>query len=136
MFCIKHLSGILMVKNQEMLSFQLDGHRIDFDVITPVEELEWKPFDFWNGYNRLAVQEFLNDRLPLVGRQDLEQSCVDAGIPLDADAILHFSCGRAIDDECWIKFPDGPQTWQEYQKDRLEKSDRILEKQRKRIGIG
>ena len=134
-FEIKHLAGILMVEDQEMLSFQLDGNWVDFEVITPVEELKWKPFDFWDGYSRLGIREFLKDRLPPVSRQGFEQSFEDAGIPMDADVYLHFSCGRAVDDKCWIKFSDGPQTWEECQKDWIEKSDRVLEKQRRRMGI-
>lgn len=136
MFEIRHLEGILMVKDQEMLSFQLDGSWVDFKVITPVEDLEWKPFDFWDGYSRLGIREFLKDRLPPLERDGIEQSFEDAGIPLEADAYLHFSCGRAFDDECWIKFSDGPQTWEDCQKDWLEKSDKVLGKQRRRMGIG
>lgn len=63
------------------------------------------------------------------------QSFEDAGIPMEADVYLHFSCGRAVDDDCWIKFPDGPQTWEECQRDLIEKSDMVLEKQRRRMGI-
>lgn len=135
MFEIRHLAGILMLRDQEMVSFQVDDTWVDFEIITPAEDLEWKPFDFWNGYSRLGIQEFLKDRLPPLERDGIVQSFEDAGIPMDADAYLHFSCGRAVDDDCWIKFPDGPQTWEECQRDLIEKSDMILEKQRRRMGI-
>lgn len=135
MFEIRHLAGILMLRNQEMVSFQVDDTWVDFEIITPAEDLEWKPFDFWNGYSRLGIQEFLKDRLPPLERDGIVQSFEDAGIPMEADAYLHFSCGRAVDDDCWIKFPDGPQTWEECQRDLIEKSDMVLEKQRKRMGI-
>ncbi len=135
MFEIRHLSGILMLRDQEMVSFQVDDTWVDFEIITPAEDLEWKPFDFWNGYSRLGIQEFLKDRLPPLERDGIVQSFEDAGIPMDADAYLHFSCGRAVDDDCWIKFPDGPQTWEECQRDLIEKSDMVLEKQRRRMGI-
>lgn len=135
MFEIRHLAGILMLRDQEMVSFQVDDTWVDFEIITPAEDLEWKPFDFWNGYSRLGIQEFLKDRLPPLERDGIVQSFEDAGIPMDADAYLHFSCGRAVDDDCWIKFPDGPQTWEECQRDLIEKSDMVLEKQRKRMGI-
>lgn len=134
-FEIRHLTGILMLRDQEMVSFQLDDTWVDFEIITPVEDLEWKPFDFWNGYSRIGIREFLKDRLPPLGRDGIGQSFEDAGIPMDADAYLHFSCGRAVDDDCWIKFPDGPQTWEECQRDLIEKSDMVLEKQRRRMGI-
>lgn len=134
-FEIRHLAGILMLRNQEMVSFQVDDTWVDFEIITPAEDLEWKPFDFWNGYSRLGIQEFLKDRLPPLERDGIVQSFEDAGIPMEADAYLHFSCGRAVDDDCWIKFPDGPQTWEECQRDLIEKSDMVLEKQRKRMGI-
>ncbi len=134
-FEIRHLTGILMLRNQEMVSFQVDDTWVDFEIITPVEDLEWKPFDFWNGYSRLGIQEFLKDRLPPLERDGIVQSFEDAGIPMDADAYLHFSCGRAVDDDCWIKFPDGSQTWEECQRDLIEKSDMVLEKQRRRMGI-
>ena len=135
MFEIRHLAGILMLRDQEMVSFQVDATWVDFEIITPAEDLEWKPFDFWNGYSRLGIQEFLKDRLPPLERDGIVQSFEDAGIPMEADAYLHFSCGRAVDDDCWIKFPDGPQTWEECQRDLIEKSDMVLEKQRKRMGI-
>ncbi len=135
MFEIRHLAGILMLRDQEMVSFQVDDTWVDFEIITPAEDLEWKPFDFWNGYSRLGIQEFLKDRLPPLERDGIVQSFEDAGIPMDADAYLHFSCGRAVDDDCWIKFPDGPQTWEECQRDLIEKSDMVLEKQRRRMGI-
>ncbi|MCI8751327.1 MAG: hypothetical protein HFH66_08185 [Lachnospiraceae bacterium] len=135
MFEIRHLAGILMLRDQEMVSFQVDDTWVDFEIITPAEDLEWKPFDFWNGYSRLGIQEFLKDRLPPLERDGIVQSFEDAGIPMEADAYLHFSCGRAVDDDCWIKFPDGPQTWEECQRDLIEKSDMVLEKQRKRMGI-
>ena len=64
MFEIRHLAGILMLRDQEMVSFQVDDTWVDFEIITPAEDLEWKPFDFWNGYSRLGIQEFLKDRLP------------------------------------------------------------------------
>ena len=134
-FEIRHLAGILMLRDQEMVSFQVDDTWVDFEIITPAEDLEWKPFDFWNGYSRLGIQEFLKDRLPPLERDGIVQSFEDAGIPMEADAYLHFSCGRAVDDDCWIKFPDGPQTWEECQRDLIEKSDMVLEKQRKRMGI-
>lgn len=134
-FEIRHLAGILMLRDQEMVSFQLDDTWVDFEIITPVEDLEWKPFDFWNGYSRLGIREFLKDRLPPLERDGIGQSFEDAGIPMDADAYLHFSCGRAVDDDCWIKFPDGPQTWEECQRDLIEKSDMVLKKQRRRMGI-
>ena len=134
-FEIRHLAGILMLRDQEMVSFQLDDTWVDFEIITPVEDLEWKPFDFWNGYSRIGIREFLKDRLPPLGRDGIGQSFEDAGIPMDADAYLHFSCGRAVDDDFWIKFPDGPQTWEECQRDLIEKSDMVLEKQRRRMGI-
>ncbi len=134
-FEIRHLAGILMLRDQEMVSFQVDDTWVDFEIITPVEDLEWKPFDFWNGYSRLGIQEFLKDRLPPLERDGIVQSFEDAGIPMEADAYLHFSCGRAVDDDCWIKFPDGPQTWEECQRDLIEKSDMVLEKQRRRMGI-
>lgn len=134
-FEIRHLAGILMLRDQEMVSFQVDDTWVDFEIITPAEDLEWKPFDFWNGYSRLGIQEFLKDRLPPLERDGIVQSFEDAGIPMDADAYLHFSCGRAVDDDCWIKFPDGPQTWEECQRDLIEKSDMVLEKQRRRMGI-
>ena len=135
MFEIRHLAGILMLRDQEMVSFQVDDTWVDFEIITPAEDLEWKPFDFWNGYSRLGIQEFLKDRLPPLERDGIVQSFEDAGIPMEADAYLHFSCGRAVDDDCWIKFLDGPQTWEECQRDLIEKSDMVLEKQRKRMGI-
>ena len=135
MFEIRHLAGILMLRDQEMVSFQVDDTWVDFEIITPAEDLEWKPFDFWNGYSRLGIQEFLKDRLPPLERDGIVQSFEDAGIPMEADAYLHFICGRAVDDDCWIKFPDGPQTWEECQRDLIEKSDMVLEKQRKRMGI-
>ncbi len=135
MFEIRHLAGILMLRDQEMVSFQVDDTWVDFEIITPAEDLEWKPFDFWNGYSRLGIQEFLKDRLPPLERDGIVQSFEDAGIPMEADAYLHFSCGRAVDDDCWIKFPDGPQTWEECQRDLIEKSDMVLEKQRRRMGI-
>lgn len=135
MFEIRHLAGILMLRDQEMVSFQVDDTWVDFEIITPAEDLEWRPFDFWNGYSRLGIQEFLKDRLPPLERDGIVQSFEDAGIPMDADAYLHFSCGRAVDDDCWIKFPDGPQTWEECQRDLIEKSDMVLEKQRRRMGI-
>lgn len=134
-FEIRHLAGILMLRDQEMVSFQVDDTWVDFEIITPAEDLEWKPFDFWNGYSRLGIQEFLKDRLPPLERDGIVQSFEDAGIPMEADAYLHFSCGRAVDDDCWIKFPDGPQTWEECQRDLIEKSDMVLEKQRRRMGI-
>ena len=134
-FEIRHLAGILMLRDQEMVSFKVDDTWVDFEIITPAEDLEWKPFDFWNGYSRLGIQEFLKDRLPPLERDGIVQSFEDAGIPMDADAYLHFSCGRAVDDDCWIKFPDGPQTWEECQRDLIEKSDMVLEKQRRRMGI-
>ena len=134
-FEIRHLAGILMLRDQEMVSFRLDDTWVDFEIITPIEDLEWKPFDFWNGYSRIGIREFLKDRLPPLGRDGIGQSFEDAGIPMDADAYLHFSCGRAVDDDCWIKFPDGPQTWEECQRDLIEKSDMVLEKQRRRMGI-
>ena len=134
-FEIRHLTGILMLRDQEMVSFRLDDTWVDFEIITPIEDLEWKPFDFWNGYSRIGIREFLKDRLPPLGRDGIGQSFEDAGIPMDADAYLHFSCGRAVDDDCWIKFPDGPQTWEECQRDLIEKSDMVLEKQRRRMGI-
>lgn len=134
-FEIRHLAGILMLRDQEMVSFRVDDTWVDFEIITPAEDLEWKPFDFWNGYSRLGIQEFLKDRLPPLERDGIGQSFEDAGIPMDADAYLHFSCGRAVDDDCWIKFPDGPQTWEECQRDLIEKSDMVLEKQRRRMGI-
>lgn len=134
-FEIRHLAGILMLRDQEMVSFRLDDTWVDFEIITPVEDLEWKPFDFWNGYSRIGIREFLKDRLPPLGRDGIGQSFEDAGIPMDADAYLHFSCGRAVDDDFWIKFPDGPQTWEECQRDLIEKSDMVLEKQRRRMGI-
>jgi len=134
-FEIRHLAGILMLRDQEMVSFQVDDTWVDFEIITPAEDLELKPFDFWNGYSRLGIQEFLKDRLPPLERDGIVQSFEDAGIPMEADAYLHFSCGRAVDDDCWIKFPDGPQTWEECQRDLIEKSDMVLEKQRKRMGI-
>lgn len=134
-FEIRHLTGILMLRDQEMVSFQLDDTWVDFEIITPIEDLEWKPFDFWNGYSRLGIREFLKDRLPPLERDGIGQSFEDAGIPMDADAYLYFSCGRAVDDDCWIKFPDGPQTWEECQRDLIEKSDMVLEKQRRRMGI-
>lgn len=134
-FEIRHLTGILMLRDQEMVSFQLDDTWVDFEIITPIEDLEWKPFDFWNGYSRLGIREFLKDRLPPLERDGIGQSFEDAGIPMDADAYLHFSCGRAVDDDFWIKFPDGPQTWEECQRDLIEKSGMVLEKQRRRMGI-
>ena len=99
MFEIRCLLGILMVQDQEMLSFQLDGNWVDFEIITPVEDLEWKPFDFWDGYNRQGIREFLKDRLPPLERDGIGQSFEDAGIPMDADVYLHFSCDRAVDGE-------------------------------------
>lgn len=135
MFELGHLAGTLMVRDQEMLSFRLDDTQIDFEIITPVEDLKLKLFDLCNEYIRLGIWKFLKERLPPLERDGIEQSFDNAGIPFEANAYLHFSCGRAFDDECWIKFQDGPQTWEECQKDWIEKSDKVLEKQRKRMGI-
>lgn len=133
MFGFRKISGIIMVRDQEVLSFQLDHEQLDFQEITPVEDLVWKPFDFMNGYSRLSIREFLEDRLTPIDRQGIEQSCEDAGISLDADEMIRYNCGRAVDDDCWIKFPDGPQTWEECKQDWIEKSDRVLQKQRERL---
>lgn len=70
-FEIRHLAGILMLRDQEMVSFQVDDTWVNFEIITPAEDLEWKPFDFWNGYSRLGIQEFLKDRLPPLERDGI-----------------------------------------------------------------
>ena len=36
-FEIRHLAGILMLRDQEMVSFQVDDTWVDFEIITPAE---------------------------------------------------------------------------------------------------
>lgn len=71
------------------------------------------PWEFRNGVSAAAVLDFLYDRLPEPNRQDLLETCEKAGIKCDAVDIIKHSAGQVIDDDCWIKMKDGPQSYKE-----------------------
>jgi len=135
MLRVHRLSGIIMSRDQEVVSFEINGENIWFEEITPVEQLEYKPFEFLEGYSKSRVYEFIEWRLPDANRRDLPIECKDAGIEMTGDEILKFSCGRVCDDPCWIKFSDGPQTYRECLKDFRIKSDMLMEKECRRKGL-
>lgn len=105
------LEGIIMYKDTELCWFH---YRNTFMEIRPIgTSEEYTPWEFIEGYSNASVTEWLFDRLPEDNRVDLPDMCEHYGISMLGDDILHFNNGRTIDDECWIKFKDGPQTYEE-----------------------
>ena len=110
---INDLEGTIMCKDTELCWFHIRDCMIDIRPIGVDEN--YTPFEFIEGYTKQSVYDFVNDRLPEDGRQDLHMMCKYYGIPVRADAILKFNNGRTLDDPCWIRYEEGPQTYEEVQ---------------------
>ena len=77
------------------------------------DPLDIIPYEFQNGYSEQSVLEWVRWRLPDDNRQFLAEDCAKRGIRVCGEDILKISHGRVIDDSCWLKQKDGPQTYQE-----------------------
>lgn len=118
---VSRLSGSIMCKDQKLCDFELNGYNV---IVTNVEKpKDYVPFEFRKKCGPAEVYDFIQDRLPEDGRQNLLKDCMICGIQMTAEDIIHYSCGRVVDDPCWIRFSSGPQTYEECKADSVRKSD-------------
>ena len=108
---LNKIEGTIMYKDTELCRFSYNDGFVEYEPIGT--DPTYTPWEFMEGYSAAAITDWLFDRLPEDNRQGLPEACAKRGIPMTGEAILHISYGRTLDDQCWIKFSDGPQHYNE-----------------------
>lgn len=103
-----HITGIIMYKDTELCWFDVNDTIVKYEPIGVSEE--YTPWEFINGYTANSVLNWLHARLPEDNRQFLAERCKEYNISMTGEDILKISHGREVNDSCWIKFHNGPQS--------------------------
>lgn len=116
---IGSLTGTIMCYDDELCRFSIDGDLVLYEALGTCAK--YTPVEFRDGYNARAVKEFIVERLPEDNRHGLLESCRSVGIRMIGADILRYNNGVVHDDPCWIRYEEGPQTYEECMKSRLSK---------------
>ncbi|MBR1741364.1 MAG: hypothetical protein IJ733_05750 [Lachnospiraceae bacterium] len=100
---IENATGILMKKNEPVLSFCISGGFYEeFEIINR----SLLPIDFEiNDNDKDAFRIFLRDRVVPATRIHINSDVKKIGMMYyDPDALFHFTHGRSVEDDYWVKF--------------------------------
>lgn len=107
------LAGTLMYRDTELASFNIkDGVAQEFRLIG--SDADCFPFEMMKYKNGSTLVNALLARIVPETRQGLLEELREAGIcRYDISAILRLQNASSFDDDFWVRFSDGPQTWSE-----------------------
>lgn len=107
------LAGTLMYRDIELASFSIkDGVAQEFHLLG--SDADCFPFEMMKYKNGSTLVNALLARIVPETRQGLMAELWDAGIRgYDIAAILRRQNASSFDDDFWVRFSDGPQTWRE-----------------------
>lgn len=107
------LSGTLMYRNVELAAFDIvGGVTREFHLLCT--NPAYFPFEMGKFQNGSTLVNALLARLVPETRQGLIEELSKIGINgYDISAILRHQNASSFEDDFWVKFYDGPQTWEE-----------------------
>lgn len=107
------LSGTLMYRDTELATFIIEGGvPKEFHLLCADPSLF--PFEMVKFQNGSTLVNALLARIVPETRQGLVEELSKIGIEgYDISAILHYQNASSFEDDFWVRFSDGPQTWSE-----------------------
>ena len=108
---VSNVSGTLMKANDEVISFKLvAGYLEKFEILNR----NLLPIDFQlNSSETCAFMIFLNERVVPSTRIRIDKEVKKIGLDYyNPDELIRFNNGRSVEDDYWIRFRDGDQTYE------------------------
>lgn len=107
------LAGTLMHRDRELASFVIKGG-VTTEFHCLCNRSEYFPFEMARYQNGSTLVNALLVRLVPESRQGLMEELSEVGISgYDISAILRYQNASSFEDDFWVRFSDGPQTWEE-----------------------
>lgn len=121
---IRNLSGVLMRRNDKLVTFKIEDYSVvSCELLTDRENC---PVDFTWAKKENAIILYLKDRLPPETRTGLQETLKAAGIPYyDPEYILKYSHGYNVSDQEWIQLDGENYSFEEIEERALRESKRL-----------